>query len=407
VIFVGNDWAEAHHDVWVMDEAGNQLAYRRLSDGIEGVSEFHEIVGGFVSDPVEVVIGIETDRGLWVHALVAAGYQVYVINPLAASRYRDRHHLSGAKSDRADAKMLADLVRTDRHLHRQVAGDTPQAETIKVLARTHQTLLWDKRRHANRLRSMMREYYPAALEAFPDLADRDAVAVLAKAPTPTAGARLTKPQIRAALKKGGRQRNLNRRAVEIQDMLRSPHLMTDPRLEEGFGTAATAILTILTAIDIQISELETELAEAFHTHPDAAIYLSMPGLADVLGARILGEFGDDPNRYATAKCRRNYAGTSPLTKSSGKTKTVITRYIGNDRLKDAALRWAFTSLRSSEGCRAYYDEHRAKGDHHRKALRALANRLVGILHGCLEHHTAYNEDIAWAHRQPAIETIAA
>jgi transposase len=407
MIFVGNDWAEAHHDVWVMDETGRQLAYRRLSEGIEGVSGFHGIVGGFVSDPADVIVGIETDRGLWVHALVAAGYQVYVINPFAASRYRDRHHVSGAKSDRADAKMLADLVRTDRHLHRQVAGDTPEAETIKTLARTHQTMVWEKRRHANRLRSMMREYYPAALEAFTDLAHHDAIAVLSAAPTPTVGARLTKPQIRAALKRGGRQRNLDRRAVEIQDVLRSRHLATAPKLEEGFGTAATAILEVIATIDTQIGELETAVAEAFHTHPDAAIYLSMPGLADVLGARILGEFGDDPNRYATAKCRRNYAGTSPLTRASGNTRTVTTRYIGNDRLKDAALRWAFTSLGSSEGCRAYYDEHRAKGDHHRKALRALANKLVGILHGCLEHHAAYNEDIAWAHRQPTIETIAA
>jgi len=407
MIFVGNDWAEAHHDVWLMDEVGDRLAYRRLSEGVAGVSAFHELVGGFVSDPADVIVGIETDRGLWVYALVAAGYQVYVINPFAASRYRDRHHVSGAKSDRGDAKMLADLVRTDRHLHRQVAGDTPEAVAVKVLARTHQTMMWEKRRHVNRLRSMLREYYPAALEAFTDLSHRDAIAVLTAAPTPTMGTRLTKPQIRAALNKGGRQRNLDRRTVEIQDALRSRHLSTDPRLEEGFGTAATAILAIITAIDTQVAELETELADAFHTHPDAAIYLSMPGLADVLGARILGEFGDDPNRYATAKSRRNYAGTSPLTRASGTTKTVTARYIGNDRLKDAALRWAFTSLGASAGSRAYYDEHRAKGDHHRKALRALANRLIGILHGCLEHHTAYDEDIAWAHRQPIIETIAA
>ena len=407
MIFVGNDWAEAHHDVWVMDEAGDRLAYRRLSEGIEGVSELHGLVGGFASDPAEVVVGIETDRGLWVQALVAAGYQVYVVNPFAASRYRDRHHVSGAKSDRGDARMLADLVRTDRHLHRQVAGDTPEAETIKVLARTHQTMVWEKRRHANRLRSMMREYYPAALEAFKDLAHRDAIAVLAAAPTPTVGARLTKPQIRAALKKGGRQRNLDRRTVEIQDVLRSRHLATAPKLEEGFGTAATAILEVIAAIDTQIVELETGLAEAFHTHPDAAIYLSMPGLADVLGARILGEFGDDPNRYATAKSRRNYAGTSPLTKASGTTKTVIARYIRNDRLYDATVRWAFTSLNASPGSRAFYDERRAKGDHHAQALRTLANRLVGILHGCLKHHTPYNEHTAWAHRQPTPKDIAA
>ncbi len=407
MIFVGNDWAEAHHDVWVMDEAGDRLAYRRLSEGIEGVSEFYRLVTEFAPDPAEVVIGIETDRGLWVHALVAAGYQVYVINPLAASRYRDRHHLSGAKSDRADAKMLADLVRTDRHLHRQVAGDTPHVEGLKVVARTHQTMMQEKRRHTNRLRSALREYYPAALEAFKDLAHRDAIAVLTTAPTPTVGARLTKPQIRAALKKGGRQRNLDRRTVEIQTALRTPHIEPSRQLADGFGTAATAILAVIAEIDTQIAELETELAEAFHAHPDATIYLSMPGLADVLGARILGEFGDDPNRYATAKSRRNYAGTSPLTRASGTTKTVTARYIRNDRLYNATTQWAFTSLTSSPGARAYYDEQRAKGSHHAQALRTLANRLVGILHGCLEHGANYDEDTAWAHRQTLIETIAA
>ena len=135
-----------------------------------------------------MVVGIETDRGLWVTALVAAGYQVWAINPMAAARYRDRHHVSGAKSDASDAKLLADLVRTDRHNHRPVAGDSPDAEAIKVLARAHQSLIWARTRHANMLRSALREYYPAALEAFEDLTDRDALAVLGRAPTPAQGA---------------------------------------------------------------------------------------------------------------------------------------------------------------------------------------------------------------------------
>ena len=124
MIFVGDDWAEAHHDVYVCDEAGVKLASRRLPEGIDGMAKLHDLVATHAADPVDVVVGIETDRGLWVHALVEAGYVVYAINPKAASRYRDRHTLSGAKSDPGDAKMLAELVRTDRHNHRQVAGDT-------------------------------------------------------------------------------------------------------------------------------------------------------------------------------------------------------------------------------------------------------------------------------------------
>jgi transposase len=153
--------------VYLMDEAGQRLASRRLPEGLTGIRQLHELVA---EEPEEAVIGIETDRGLWVGALTAAGYQVYAINPLAVAHYRDRHHVWGAKSDASDAKLLADLVRTARHNHRSIAGDSPDAEAIKVLARAHQSLIWTRTRHTNALRSALREYYPAALVAFEDLA---------------------------------------------------------------------------------------------------------------------------------------------------------------------------------------------------------------------------------------------
>jgi transposase len=232
---MGDDWAEDHHDVHLMNDDGKKLASRRLPEGLDGIRAFHELVADHVSDPDEVVVGIETDRGLWVTALVAAGYQVYAINPLAASRYRDRHNVGGAKSDTGDAKMLADLVRTDRHLHRQVAGDTPDAEALRIMARGHQNLIWARNRQTNALRNALREYYPAALEAFGDLADRDTLAVLAKAPAPAAGASLTLGQIQAALKRGGRQRNIERRAGEIQTALRTAQLAAPAAVADAFA----------------------------------------------------------------------------------------------------------------------------------------------------------------------------
>jgi transposase len=206
------------------------------------------------------VIGIETDRGLWAEALVAAGYQVYAINPMAASRYRDRHTVSGAKSDAGDAKVLADLVRTDRHNHRPVAGDSPEAAGIKVLARAHQSLIWERGRHTNRLRNALREYYPAALEAFANLADRDTLAVLAKAPTPDAGARLTISQFRAALKRGGRQRGIDTRAAQIQTALRTSQLTAPAAVVDAFAATTRAAVAIISELNRQITDLETELA---------------------------------------------------------------------------------------------------------------------------------------------------
>lgn len=226
MLFVGDDWAEDHHDVHLMDETGRQIARRRLPEGLAGIRAFHELVADHADDPDAVVVGIETDRGLWVQALIAAGYQSYAINPLAAARYRDRHNVAGAKSDAGDAKVLADLVRTDRHNHRPVAGDSADADAIKELARGHQNLIWSRNRQTNALRSALREYYPAALVAFDDLAHSDCLAVLAKAPTPAAGPRLSIGQISAALKRGGP--STQHRAARRRDPRRAPKRATRP-----------------------------------------------------------------------------------------------------------------------------------------------------------------------------------
>jgi transposase len=401
MLFVGDDWAEDHHDVYLMNDIADRLAARRLPEGLAGIRALHELIAEHAEDRGEVVVGIETDRGLWVDALTAAGYQVFAVNPLAAARYRDRHHVSGAKSDASDAKLLADLVRTDRHNHRLIAGDSDQAEAIKVLARAHQNLIWARTRHTNGLRSGLREYYPAALEAFEDLADRDALAILGRAPTPADAGRLSLSKIRSALKAAGRQRNLDTRALQIQEMLRTEQLAAPAAVTVAFGASTRAAVAIIAELNRQIADLEAELATHFEAHPDADIYRSLPGLGVILGARVLGEFGDDPNRYTTAKCRKNYAGTSPLTIASGRKHVVLARHVRNRRLYDALDQWAFCALRTSPGARTFYDQHRAAGDLHHQALRALGNRLVGILHGCLRHHTPYDERKAWAHRQSA------
>ena len=398
MIFLGDDWAEAHHDIYICDEAGTRFAARRLPEGIEGVTALHELIGGFCDDPAEVAVGIETDRGLWVQSLVEAGYQVYAINPRAASRYRDRHTLSGAKSDPGDAKMLAELVRTDRHNHRRVAGDSDLAEGIKVLARAHQNLIWERTRHTNRLRSALREYFPAAVSTFDSLADRDTLAVLAKAPAPKVAARLTPGQVRSALKAGGRTRNIDTRAQAIVEGLRVDALAAPEPVVAAFAATTLAQVAIITALNTQIAVLEGELAAHFEKHPDADIYLSLPGFGVILSARVLAEFGDDPNRYDNAKSRKNYAGTSPITRASGTRHVALARFIRPTRLADALDQAAFCSMRNSPGARAFYDHRRAQGDSHHKALRALANRQVGILHGCLTHHTTYDETTGWAHR---------
>jgi len=398
-VFVGHDWAEDHHDVFVEDEMGRKIGGGRLSEGIDGVARFHELVADHVDDPADVVIASETDRGLFVNALVAAGYTVLAVNPMSTSRYRERFSTSGAKSDPGDAKVLAELARTDAHLHRPIAGDSELGEAIKVLARAHQTLIWTRQRQTNQLRSSLREFYPAALEAFDELGGRDSLAILAIASTPVAGRQLSLSKISATLRRAGRQRRIEQRAAEIQTALRSDQLEAPILIADAMGATVAALVAVIGELTTQIASLEAKLADRFEQHPDAKIIRSLPGLGMTLGARVLGEFGDDPNRYEDAKSRKNYSGMSPITKASGKHKVVLARYARNRRLSDACYLWAFATLTRSPGARAFYDEHRARGDTHSRALRALANRLVGILHGCLRHHTLYDEHTAWAHRQ--------
>lgn len=408
VLFLGDDWAEAHHDIELQDGDGKVLVRRRLLEGVAGIADLHSLVGDHLDDegPDQVLVGIETDRGPWVQALVAAGYQVWAINPVQAARYRERHTSSGAKSDPGDAHVLAEIVRLDRAHHRPVAGDTPVAEHVKVAARAHQTMIWTRQRNTAMTRSMLREYYPAALAAFDDLASRDALAVLAAAPSPEQGRRLTAARVEALLRKAGRQRYVQSRAAEIVAALRTEQLPARPGVVDAYAAAVAALVAVTTEMVRQIAALEDHVRAGFGRHPDVEIYLSQPGLGMILGARVLAEFGDDANRYADSRARKNYSGMAPVTRASGTKRVVLARHARNQRLADALYQQAFAALTGSPGARAYYDRQRARGVTHHQALRALANRLVGILHGCLTHHTTYDETTAWASHYGEIPAAA-
>ncbi|MGV1010729.1 MAG: IS110 family transposase [Dermatophilaceae bacterium] len=397
MLFVGDDWAEEHHDVELQNETGRVLARAKLPEGVAGIARLHAMIGEHIGDDEDpaVVVGIETERGPWVQALIAAGYQIHAVNPLQAARYRERHSVSGAKSDTKDAHVLADMMRTDRHQLRPVAGDSAEAEAVKVLSRAHKTLIWERTRHLLRLRHALREFFPAALLAFDDLAAVDALELLAAAPEPAAAAALSIDTITAALKKA-RRHNRAAKAEAIAAALRAEHLGQHPVVAGAYAVTVRAQVAILSVLNTQIAQVEQQVEAHFSQHPDADILLSQPGLGVVLGARVLAEFGDDKNRYVDAKARRNYAGTSPITRQSGKKKVVMARYVHNDRLLDALGRQAFAALRASPGARAYYDRIRARGTGHHAALRQLGNRLVGILHGCLKTGTQYDEATAWA-----------
>ncbi len=301
MLFVGDDWAEDHHDVCLQDAAGRVLASRRLPEGVTGITRLHELVAGHLDgdDPGQVVVAIETGRGPWVRALVAAGYRVFAVNPKQAARHREVVAVPGKKDDTFDAAALADMVRTRRHQLREVAADSDDAEAVKVAARAHQKLVWERTRHALRMRSALREYFPAALEAYAELTltGPDTLELLAKAPGPAPAARLTRAQISAALKRA-RRHDIAGRATRIQAALREQHLGQPEIVTEAYAAGVRASAAVIAVLNEQISKMEATVESLFRRHPEAGVYLSQPGIGVITGARMPGEFGDAPGRYA-------------------------------------------------------------------------------------------------------------
>ena len=390
-ITCGIDWAEAHHDVALIDEHGVVVARSRIDTGAAGFSALLALIaehGGGVDD---TPVAVETDKNLIVVALVEAGFTVYPINPRGVARYRERYGQAGGKSDPGDATVLAHILRTDRHLHRQLPANTSQAGAIKVLARQHQEAIWALHQTVSRLRAVLLEFYPQALQAFPNLQHHAATTVLAAVPTPAAAGKLTRTRVATLLRRCHRG-NHPALAERILTELRVPTLRQPTCVEEAYGHTVQGLVGAVVAMRTATDELEKALAREFDQHPLADLLRSVPGLGPVLAARILAEIGDDSVRFENPQSLRAYAGTAPVTIASGRSRYVK---VCNKRLADACHWWAFTILTKSVGARAHYDRRRAAGDHHNVALRNLANKLIGRLWWCLVNNQPWDERGAW------------
>ncbi|MCP3820497.1 IS110 family transposase [Streptomyces sp. A3M-1-3] len=399
-VFCGIDWAESHHDVALVDNTGQLLAKRRITDDAAGYRLLLDLLaeyGDTVEEPIPVAI--ETGRGLLVAALNTGTRPIYAINPLAAARYRDRHSVSRKKSDPGDALVLANILRTDRHAHRQLPADTDLARAITVLARAQQDAVWARQQLVNQVRSLLREFFPAALDAFlgkqHGLARPEARAVLTSAPTPARAARLTPAQLRAALKRAGRTRGIDAEADRLRTIFRADYAHQPQAVEDAMGYQLLALIRQLDAACLAAEELATAVEEHFRRHPDAEILLSFPGLGVQLAARVLAEIGDDRSRFADARALKAYAGSAPITRASGKKRYVGRRFIKNDRLITAGFLWAFSSLRASSGADAHYRRRREHGDWHAQAQRHLFNRMIGQLYHCLQTGQLLDEQHAF------------
>ena len=387
---------------WTRD--GAVLARLRISDDAAGLTRLLGLLaehGDSAGNPVPVAI--ETPRGLLV-ACLRAGRPVYPVNPMAVARYRDRHSVAGRKSDKGDAAVLANVLRTDMHAHRPLPADSELAQAIAVLARAQQDAVWDRVTAHNKLRSHLREYYPGFLAAFAaakgGIMRPEARAILAAAPTPATAARLTLAQLRALLRKAGRSRGIDAEAARLREAFRQEQMRQPPLVEQAMGRQALALLRQLDAACQNASDLEAAAIESFSQHPDAGIITSFPGIGVLTGARVLAEIGDDRSRFTDAKGLKAYAGAAPITRASGKTRSVTRRHVKNNRLAAAGYIWAFSALTASPGARAHYDRRRDTGDRHAAAERNLFGRLLGCLHHCLATSQDYDEATAFPSPPP-------
>ena len=398
-VYCGIDWAEDHHDIALADRDGKLLARLRIGDDAAGLAELLALLaehGDSTADRIPVAI--ETPRGLLVACLRAAGRPVYPINPMAVARYRDRHSVSGKKSDHGDSVVLAGVLRTDIGMHRPLPADTELAQAIAVLARAQQDAVWDRTQAHNRLRSHLREYFPGFLAAFPargGIIRREARAIAAAAPTPADAAKLTLAQLRVLLKKARRSRGIDAEATRLREAFRAGQMRQLQLVEQAMGRQTLALLGQLDAACAAADDLEHAVTQSFNLHPDAGIITSFPGLGILTGARVLAEIGDDRSRFQDAKGLKAYAGAAPVTRASGKTRSVTHRKIKNNRLNAAGYTWAFSALTASPGARAHYDRRKDTGDRHAAAQRNLFSRLLGCLHHCLLTGQHYDEATAF------------
>jgi transposase len=320
----GIDWASDHHDVAVIDDDGRVVARGRVGNDAAGFTQMLTLLAEAGDSPEHpIAVGIETDHGLWVAALRETGRVIYPINPLAASRYRTRYALSGAKSDATDAVLLANILRTDADAHRPLPADTELAQTIRVLARAQQDAVWARQQIGNQIRDLLNGFYPAAIATFAELPSggltrSDARTILAAAPTPAEAAKLTPTRLRRLLVKAGRRRDLDRDIDRLRAIFADTSLHQPPMVENAMGIQLTALLRQLDAACAAVGELAEAVIAHFEQHPDAEIITSFPGPGNPAGARVLAEIGDDHSRFADARGLKAFAGSAPITRASGK-----------------------------------------------------------------------------------------
>jgi transposase len=384
--FAGFDWASESHQVVVVDQAGGIALELHFPEDAEGWQQFRERLAPLG----EVAVAVETSRGAVVERLLEAGLAVYPVQPKAAQRYRDRKAPSGVKNDWLDAWSLADALRTDGHAWRRLAPEDPLVQELRLLCRDERKLIAARTALLNQLPQALREYYPAALEAFDDWTLPAAWEFLRRFPTPEALRAAGRRKLEKFLHTHGLARP-ERYQQRLEIFARATAFCGTPAVTRAKSRLVVALVEQLQVLERQLEQYRQRIEELFDQHPDHELFGSLPGVGPKLGPRLLGELGDDRGRFDAPQALQCYAGTAPLSFQSGQVHRVRFRRACNKTLRASVHLWANLSRRSSPWAERYYQHKRQAGMTHACALRCLGQRWLTILWKMWQTRTPYDE----------------
>jgi transposase len=399
--YVGIDWGSEEHYVCVLDASGHvcgQHVVAHSADAIHDAMDWLRERTG--AAPAAIAVGIETPRGALVDTVLEQGFAIFALNPKQLDRFRDRFCASGAKDDARDAQVVADALRTDPRAFRRIESDDPQTIHLRELCRMVEELQEDERRLANRLRDQLYRVNAAWLTLSPAADEPWLWAVLGKTPHPAAWAALSRRHITSALS-DHRIRRFT--ADDVVHAVRLPRLTVAAGVADAVATWIASLVPQLTLVhhqrrtaERQIDRLLEQMAAADtgagepREHRDVEILQSLPGVGRFVAATMLTEAAGPLAKrdYATL---RAYAGAAPVTKRSGKRAFFVSmRYACKHRLRQAMYHWSRISVQHDAAAKAYYDQLRARGHSHARALRSVADRWLRILIAMLTTRTLYD-----------------
>ena len=386
-VFIGVDWGNSHHQLCVLDAAGRIKHQRKFTHDVAGLRDLldqlqrHGPVTG---------IAIERSEGLLVESLQQQGFRLFCVSPKMAARARERYRLAPTKSDAFDAFVLADSLRHEYRHWRSLAVPSPLLAELRALTRDRERLVCNQRDVENQLRATVLTYHPGVLHLFSSL-DRDiTLAFLRDYPTPAQAGRVGASRMTAFCARHGYSGRT--RPELLVERLRANLLSASAGTTAGKAFTAGLFVDQLELLNTHVRVITKRIRELLAAHPDAAIFLSFPGMGEVTASILLAEMGEDRHRFPTADVLLAETGTAPVTRSSGRSRTVRFRYAANKRMRHAIDWWAFVAVRENAWAHDAYQQARDRGQLHNRALRGVGARWTRILWRCWMDHTNYNPD---------------